>query len=176
MKPIVIILNGYPLSGKDDFCEFAAEKYNCINHSTVDTVKGFALKMGWDGIKNAWSRAMLKEFKDFYDKWFNGPFKEIVKVVNYHVKYNDWCRTNPKKFIFIHIRERKNILITKNWCQENDISCYAIFIDREIIKGNQSNRADAEVANFTYDYIITNNSSLKLYKKTVIDFLETHFK
>ena len=174
MKPLVIILNGYPQSGKDVFCEFASKKYNCINHSTVDTVKGFALKMGWDGEKNAHSRNMLSDFKDFYTKWFNGPFKEIVKLIKFQVEYNKDKNKPYKrtKFIFLHIREPKEIGKVKEWCKENDVICYAVFINRKSAIGKQSCYADREVIMFTYDHIINNNSSLQIYEKTVMDFLK----
>lgn len=176
MRPTVLIVNGYPLAGKDTFCAFAKDMFCCIEHSTVSTIKRIAMnEFGWSGDKTPEARHMLSDLKDFYTKWFNGPFNEIVRIINFQIKYNKMDELPPTEFIFLHIREPQEITKVQEWCRRNGIECYTVFINRDI-KGDTnkiSNHADKNVEKIMYDVYIGNNNSLEMFKINTLHFLST---
>ena len=164
---MIIIINGYPTSGKDTLCEIAEEKFNVINYSTVDTVKDIASDMGWNGEKTPENRAMLSALKDFYTNWFDGPFKEMINIIKYEHIENDWA-----DFIFFHIREPDEILRIEEWCEENAVEYYSLFIRRKSVEGEQSNHADSEVENHIYSCYLNNNGTLDEFRTLTFAFLD----
>ena len=169
MEPIVIIVNGYPQSGKSTFCEFAEEAgYYTIDYSTVDTVKYIAKKMGWDGVKDNRSRDMLSALKDFYSEWFDGPYEEAIKIIREEILLNEnyWV-----DFIFMHIREPKEIQKIVDFCDEEDVACVRVFIKRRIAAETaQNNHADANVEKGHYNVYIANNKDIDWFKESSLDF------
>ena len=175
MKPKIIVINGYPQSGKDTFCEFAHERYRCVTYSTVDTVKELATDMGWDGTKTPENRAMLSALKDFTTEWFDMTYHEMIDLINYEIESNKDYETDPKnttKFIFLHIREPKDIKRMAEWCAESAIECYLVCIEREEIKDQeQSNHADKNIDFISYDDYISNNGTLEEFKEQTFNYL-----
>ena len=164
-KPMVIIINGKPRSGKDKFCEYAAEYMGDIlveNISSIDVVKHFAYMFGWDGSKTPENRKMLSDFKDFLSRYFNLPFKYITDNIKLDRK---------SKFIFVHVREPDEIKKLRKWCLDNSYECITLFIKRN---NNEdiSNHADQNVGNYIYDLYVSNNKSLDEYKILVYDLME----
>lgn len=161
----VIIINGYPRSGKDTFCETAIQHYKCCNYSTVDTVKQVARIMGWDGNKTPEDRAMLSGLKDFYVKWFDGTFIEMTKLIMESV--------NDVDFVFLHIREPPEIARIRQWCCINNIRDHAIFIKRNGTDTELTNHADRRVEQYSYNAVIKNNGSLDKYRSKTLKYLES---
>jgi len=161
-KPIIIIINGYPESGKDTFCGFANNIYNTTEYSTVDTVKDIATEMGWNGIKTPYSRNMLSALKDFYVEWFDGTFVEMTNLID------DIYRHGNDKFIFLHTREPEEIGRVVQWCEETCKVCYTVFINRDV-STKHDNHADADVYNYKYDIYIDNYGTLEGFKKKSLD-------
>ena len=176
MKPKVIIVNGYPRSGKDTFCMFGATRHNCVVHSTVDTVKEVARSMGWDGEKTPKNRKMLSDLKDFYTKHFDGPFTEMVNIIDYEINYNldptlmDDDLTN---MIIFHIREPEEIKRVHRWCMSNNVICYSVCISRKETEGEQSNHADSLINSMIYDVYLTNDGSEEEFQYASIDFFDS---
>jgi len=168
MKPDlkVIVLNGYPLSGKDEFVKFAKTKYNCINHSTVSKIKQIARIMGWDGTKTPENRQMLSELKDFYTKWYNGSFNDIVYLIE-----TEKVQMEVDEIIFIHVREPDEIKKIKDFCADKDVSFYSIFVVRDASEKEHKSHSDQGVIGFNYDLYIDNNSTLDKYKHNVLNML-----
>ena len=159
MSAIVCIINGYPRSGKDTFCEFVASQYKAITWSTVDTPKKVLKTLGWDGNKTPEVRKALSDLKDMYTKLFDGPFNEA----KYFIKNN----LHNYAFCFIMCREPNEISKIKKWCKTNNIDCYTIFVERDNIdKNNLTNHADKNVSKYTYDIYISNISTLEDFKRT----------
>jgi hypothetical protein len=162
----VIVINGYPQTGKDTFCEMASDFYNCITYSTVDTVKEIATIMGWDGTKTPENRAMLSELKDFTTKWFDMTFKEMVDIIETEMafKSKSICLNSRTSlcadFIFLHIREPKEICRIKKWCDEKGVECLFMCIQRDGTEGKQSNHADSDVNKIDYDIYVENNGTV----------------
>ncbi len=174
-KPIVIILNGYPLSGKDTFCEFAETEYETINYSTVDTVKDIATWMGWDGEKTPANRAMLSDLKDFFVKWFDGTFKEMTELITNECEDVWKAEKEDYKvdFIFLHIREPEEISRMYIWCTQNDVKCYRVCINRKLVVEEEeyTNHADKNVNGTIYDAYLGNGGSLDEFKSLTLEFL-----
>jgi len=157
-KPIVVLVNGFPTSGKDTFCEFAEKKYVSENFSTVGTVKEIARMMGWDGEKTPRNRDMLSALKDFYVEWFDGTFNEITNLISS-------CQNTEVQFVFIHAREPEEIGRVKNWCRENKFRCYTVFIFRIGVSKEHGNHADANVQDFSYDVYLNNCGTLEEFEE-----------
>lgn len=179
MKPTVIILNGFPQSGKDTFCEFAEEKYRTVNYSTVETTKEAARVLGWDGEKTQHNRDMLSALKDFHTEWFDGPFLEMVDLIEGYCEYNDDLLKDDQysslfDFVFIHSREPEEIKRVVEFCKLRDVECYTVFIMREDVDGiPHANHADANVKNMIYNVYIGNNGTLEVFKDNVLTLLDS---
>jgi hypothetical protein len=151
MKTIVII-NGYPESGKDTFVEFCRDylcnqlKLGSKEFSSVDNVKIAAEYLGWDRVKNEKGRKFLSDLKDMSTELYDGPFKQIVNFIE---KYNH-------SVFFIYIREPPEIQKLKDW-YEGVARVITVFVKSNQAKTSYSNTGDSGVLNFKYDIEIFNN-------------------
>jgi len=160
---IVILLNGHPQSGKDTFADVAINEFGGHKQSTIDACKEFAYGMGWDGVKNEKSRRMLSDLKKFYIEHFDGPFKDLTNDI-------EWCKNGGTRLFFTFSREGSEIQRIKDWCEENDIPFFYIFVTRKnewVDYGNDSDN------NICYgpepDYICHNNwETIKDYSKEIL--------
>lgn len=162
MTTIVCIINGYPESGKDTFCEFISEKYLSTVYSTVAVPKAIFTIMGWDGVKTPEIRDGLSTLKDLYSDLFDGPFRDLVSAIHRAIG-------NNVVFLFVMMREPKDIKRVVEWCRLSQIHCFTVFIQRDVQK-QYNNHADAEVEHYKYDFIIPNNGTLSDFKKTALEF------
>lgn len=162
MTTTVCIVNGYPESGKDTFCEFIADKYLSTIHSTVAVPKAIFTIMGWDGVKTPEIRDGLYTLKDLYSNLFDGSFRDLVSAIHKAIG-------NDLVFLFVMIREPNEIARVKEWCRLSQIPCYTVFVKRDV-KGQYNNHADAEVENYDYDFIVPNDGTLEEFKTTALDF------
>jgi hypothetical protein len=161
---LVILLNGYPQSGKDTFADIAMNNYGGHKHSTIDACSEFAITMGWDGIKNTKSRKMLSDLKKFYVEHFDGPFRDLTADIL-------WGKRAKLKLFFTFSREGEEIYRIKNWCNENDIPFYYIFVIRGKSGVDYGNDSDNNVYNNspTPDYICYNHwPTVEDYKKEIL--------
>jgi hypothetical protein len=164
----IIVLNGYPRSGKDEFVNIASEAYTCYNHSTVDKVKFIAREMGWSGEKDAKSRKMLSELKKFYTKWFDGPFQDILITIA-GIKGENHKRC----ILFIHCREPEEIERIKEYCKfDKSLNFCTILVRRPSheITDNE-NDSDNNINDFEYDYEIVNGGPIYVYKEKVLKLM-----
>lgn len=167
----VIVVNGYPRSGKDTFVNFCKEKLGAfgVSVSTVDFVKYLAAQSGWDGSKTPKNRKFLSDLKDLLTEWNDVPWKKVEEVFEsikiecfqYGLRDNDF-------FLFIHSREPREIERF-----QKEYGALTVLIDREEVEGKQSNHSDAEVMNFNYDYIINNDGTLEELEMKAITFIES---
>jgi hypothetical protein len=163
---IVILLNGYPRSGKGEFIRAARTKYKCYGHSTIDFHKDIARLMGWDGIKDDTSRAMLSDLKKLHVKYFDGPFKELTHKIESASKYD------VNDFFFTQSRECDEINRIEDWCRGNGYPFYYIFIHRDN-KREYGNSSDDNVEMGCIPNIyFANNGSLDEYKERVLNLLD----
>jgi len=170
MKPTVLIINGHPRTGKDTFCDFAIPYYNSVKYSSVDTVKEIATIMGWDKTKTPHNREMLSSLKDFTTKWFDMSFNEMIRLIDYENEFNknplgSLIIKNTTDFIFLMIREPKEIKKVCAWCLDKEIDCYTVCVTRTGSEITEfSNHADQHVNEMVYDVYISNNSSIEKFK------------
>ncbi len=75
----LVVINGYPQSGKDTFIKFCSEFTEVENISTVDPAKKALMILGWDGIKTPEIRKALSDLKDLSTEFFDGLMKYIKK-------------------------------------------------------------------------------------------------
>ena len=160
---VVYIINGYPRSGKDTFCELIGNHYRTAKFSTVDTPKRVLKSLGWDGEKTPQVREALSTLKDMYTYLFDGPFKEsqkfILKSLNSGIE-----------FAFVMCREPPEIKRLQVWCCEIGISCLTLFIQREC-EEELTNHADKDVEKFDYDVYLDNNGNIKEFEYKIIQLI-----
>jgi dephospho-CoA kinase len=166
----IIVINGRPRAGKDTFVEFCQKHCNwCLNVSTVDFVKKVANYCGWDGTKTPENRKFLSDLKDLLTQWDDVPYKHIYNEI---ILFQNRVRTydfNPDTdaIAFVHCREPKEIA---RLCKE--LGAHSLLITRDEVETNeQSNHADAEVYNYNYDYIISNEGTLQDLEDAAVRFL-----
>ena len=161
MNKQVFIINGSGGSGKDTFVSLVAKHYPTMNYSSVDKVKEIAMQIGWDGSKTEWNRRFLSDLKLLTTKFCDMPFKDLQE------KVDEFNRDDTIQYLFLHIREPKEIERAKN-----TFNAKTILIRRNSINKITSNMADANVENYHYDYYINNDSTLVDFEKTAIKFIE----
>lgn len=170
----VVVINGMPRAGKDQFVQFCQKHMTwCKNVSTVDFVKHVANFCGWDGTKTPENRAFLSDLKDLLTKWDDIPFKKVKKAAeNYNSEAISYDFDTDEVLVFIHCREPEEIA---KFVRE--MNAITLLIRRETIENNeQSNHADAEVFNYSYDYVVANNGTLEELEESAVMFLREIFQ
>lgn len=150
MKKQIIILNGTGGSGKDTFINLCLKYASCMSISSVDKVYEVASLLGWTGTKTDKDRKFLADLKDLSTAYNDMPFEEIKKKIEGFEKSN-------YDVLFVKLREPEEI---KRLALLYDVK--TVLIKRKDHKIITSNRADAKVENYNYDYVIENNSLSKL--------------
>lgn len=159
---IVILVNGYPESGKDEVIQITDKLWNVYQHSSIDTPKEVAYRMGWDGEKNDKNRSMLVDLKQWWIKYFDGPFKEITELIDRTKALNIF------DFLFTQSREGEEIQRIKDWCESQEIGFVYLFVRREGQERDYNNESDNNVSKgVTPDYYINNNGTLDELKVEV---------
>lgn len=102
MNKKVFIINGSGGVGKDTFCEYVGHYAKVKVISSIDLVKDYASKMGWNGSKTPRDRKFLSDLKDLLTKYNDYPFRDICQKVL-------WFKEDDNEFLFIHIREPEEI-------------------------------------------------------------------
>jgi len=161
---IVILLNGYPQSGKDTFADIAMERYfDSHKHSTIDACCEFAKDMGWDGTKTPKARKMLSDLKKLYVEHFDGPFRDLTADIM-------WGKKAKLKLFFTFSREGKEIQRIKDWCRDEEIPFYYIFVMRKEGGADYGNDSDNNVCDGPQpNYICYNHwDTIEYYKKEIL--------
>jgi hypothetical protein len=172
MSVKVVVINGYPGSGKDEFIKCCAQgRFKDIikihNISSVDRVKNALMCLGWDGKeKTPQIRDTLSDLKDLSTKLFDGPatyiketvedIKEDTSGVIDHSKHN---------FVFVHAREPEELQRYKE-----ELGATIIFIARDVVVDSK-NHSDNYVEQFNYDWIIDNNGTLERLTESADTFI-----
>ena len=167
----VVVINGFPRSGKDTFVNFCKKMLGPFGHSvsTVDFVKKLALQCGWDGTKTPESRKFLSDLKDLLTEWNDIPWKKVEEEYDYiKTECFQYGLKDSDFFLFIHSREPKEIERFKE-----EYGAVTVLVDRREVEGEQSNHSDADVMDYTYDYIINNNSTLEDLQARAMTFIES---
>ncbi len=166
----VVIINGYPRSGKDLLVSYLLEELGPFgqSYSTVDFIKKIAKEAGWNENKTPEARKALSDLKKLFKDWLDAPYKKTEKEIENFAHYADyWGMKREKFFFFIHSREPEEIARFVK-----DYNAYTIFLDREqFLDVAYSNNSDAEVEQYQYDLYIHNNGTKEQLKELVPNIL-----
>lgn len=160
MSKKVFIINGSGGVGKDTFCEYVGHYAKVKVISSIDLVKDYASKMGWNGSKTPRDRKFLSDLKDLLTKYNDYPFRDICQKVL-------WFKEDDNEFLFIHIREPEEIDRAKR-----EFNAHTILMVNDNVKGIYSNHADTRVLEYNYDIVIDNSGTLKDLEIIAKDFVE----
>lgn len=170
----IIVINGRPRAGKDTFVEFCQKHCMwCLNISTVDFVKDVARYCGWNGEKTPENRKFLSDLKALLTEWDDVPFRKVGEAIiafGSEMKIYDF---DPDKdgIVFIHCREPEQIDRFKK-----ELGAQALLISREEDEDDDdemlSNKSDANVYNYKYDYYISNEGTLQDLEDVAVRFLD----
>lgn len=160
MSKKVFIINGSGGVGKDTFCEYVGHYAKVKVISSIDLVKDYASKMGWNGSKTPRDRKFLSDLKDLLTKYNDYPFRDICQKVL-------WFKEDDDEFLFIHIREPEEIDRAKR-----EFNAHTILMVNDNVKGIYSNHADARVLEYNYDIVVDNSGTLKDLDIIAKDFVE----
>lgn len=158
MKKEVLIVNGYPRSGKDTFAEILGKYTSVRVYSSIDKVKELALQFGWDGIKDDKGRKLLSSLKSALIEYDDLPLKYTEDV------YNEFLNSE-EEFLILMIRESDEIVKAKH-----KFNAKTVFVSNNNIKNVLTNNSDAAIDCDGYDYYISNHGTLEEYEKEVEQF------
>lgn len=159
MRKQIYITNGMARCGKDTFATFLNEYIPTLKYSSIDKVKTIAKLCGWDGGKTEKDRKFLSDLKMLTSEYSNMPFEAVRQNVE------EFLNNNIHEVMLIDIREPEEIEKAKQtFCART------ILIKNDRVNFINSNTGDANVFNYTYDYVIENNGSLEEFKDNVFNF------
>ena len=152
----IFVLNSYPTAGKDSFVDMISARHEGIfKMSSVDLVKQVARVAGWDGTKTSKNRKFLSDLKDLLTEWNDVPYCDIENRIKEIEFYN---KDDKPILIFVMVREPKEIQK-----MVDRLGVKTIFINRPCLNNvQQSNHADNDVKNYTYDYYIDNDGDIDM--------------
>jgi len=161
----VVIINGYPQSGKDTFIDQVEILGGDLNLSIArvwaSTPAKYALtELGWEGdIKSEEIRRALAILKDLSDVLFDGTAKHLTLAVNE-------LRGSEIDLLFIHARKPSEIARFKKM-----FDAKTLLIDRHSVRKEYNNDSDNNVLQYDYDYTIPNNGSIICLKSEAYEWL-----
>lgn len=161
MNKIVIIINGKGGSGKDTFCDAIAKEYKTLNVSSITPIKELALKVGWDGVKDAKGRRFLADLKEAFTLYCDLPNRYLME------QYGEFLRSDDQ-VMFVHIREESEIDRFKAGI---DIPCRTLLVTRPSL-GNEAygNASDDLADTLTYDYTFLNDCTREEFDGRAVEF------
>lgn len=157
----IIIVNGYPNSGKTEFEKIVSKYIKTTIYSSITPVKEYAREyFNWNEEKTEEWRRFLSELKRFLVDEFDLIFDDINRrVIRFYNSDNE--------IIMIDSREPKEIDRFKK-----TFKAKTLFIKNDRVEKIISNNSDANVENYKYDYIIENNGTLEELEQKAINFIK----
>ena len=161
VRKTVLIVNGKPRAGKDTFVELLSYMIPVYKYSIIEKVKCVALDCGWKGKKEERDRKFLYELKKLTDEYSDMSFVDVYERIE------AFAKDEIKEVLFaVDIRDPEDIEMMKDLT-----GAFTVFIENENVPEITSNPADANVANYEYDFVIKNNGTMDDYKREVYNFL-----
>lgn len=161
MKKRIVIINGSGGVGKDTFVEFCAEFVKVKNISSVDKVKEAAqILVGWNGEKDEKSRKFLADLKQLSIEYNNYPEKYI------QLQAEKFRNSEDEKIMFIHIREASEIQKIKEL-----LGAQTLLLTSNRVNAIKTNAADAHVAEYKYDFYLSNDGTLEELREKARQFV-----
>lgn len=162
MSKRIFIVNGMARSGKDTFANFLGEFVPVFKYSSIDKVKAIAKMCGWDGGKTEKDRKFLSDLKQLTTDYSEMSFLDVKCMVELFL--SDKIHG---EVMLIDIREPEEIEKAKL-----AFNAATILIANPCVPRIDSNRSDASVYEYDYDYVITNDGTLELLKATAKQFAD----
>lgn len=161
MSKNVLVINGCSGSGKDAFVSLAIQHLTetnrtGLNISSVDKVKMYGARLGWDCCKDAKGRLFLSDLKELSDR-YDGTTKYVCNTIE----------TTDHDVYFVMIREGHCIDKLKNVYPH----LTTVLLERDDVV-QYSNMADSGVYDYTYDYHIDNNGTLEQLQESAQFLME----
>ena len=166
----ILIVNGFPRSGKDLFCEAAFFHRGLVYPmSTIDEVRGLAKILGWDGKKDEKGRKFLSDLKDAMTEYNDLPREFILKQIKEKCDLlNLQLLMGAHSAIFlVQAREPKEI---KRWVEENNAKTLCIY--RTGLDKTWGNHADDDVLSYEYDYYLVNSGTIEEWGQKTCEFID----
>ena len=161
----IIITNGYPRSGKDEFAKILNSYISTVKYSSIDCVRNGAGEAGWyNGGKKDKDRKFLSDLKKLLTDYNDIPFKDLKYI------YDDFMNElySPESEILIFdIREPDEIERAVK-----EFNAITVFISNSNVAPTLSNSSDANVENYHYDYYIDNSGTLDDFEKNIKCFYD----
>lgn len=159
MNKQIFITNGMARCGKDTFARFLNHIVPTMKYSSIDKVKEIATLCGWDGGKTEKDRKFLSDLKTLTSEYSNMSFESVSK------KVNCFLADSEHTIMLIDIREPNEIEKAKKF-----FGAKTILIENTRVEFINSNDADANVYNYTYDYIVQNNGTFEDFIENIHQF------
>ena len=157
----IFIVNGKPRSGKDTFADILNEFIGVYKVSSIDRVKDIATMCGWRGGKSEKDRKFLSDLKLLTTEYNDFAFNDLKT----HVRLFNKDHKSRTEVMLIDIREPEEIEKAKK-----EFGAQTIFIRNNRVPDVTTNMADANVANYRYDYILDNNGTLDDFRYEIMCF------
>lgn len=169
----IFIINGKPRSGKDTFVNILRDtsNYPVFEYSIVSRIKEIAPVFGWNGKKDFKGRKLLADLVDVADNYNDFCFNSVIEKEEVISQVKDI-------FIYcIHSRRPKDIKKFVQHYTKDNYKVITIFIQRDSISNKkESNTADSDVLDYTYDYYIENNDESNLWEQEFKYNIELFYK
>lgn len=162
MDKMVFIVNGKPRAGKDTFAEILNRYMVVYKYSAVTKVKEIAKQCGWTGAKEEKDRKFLHELKMLTSAYSDLPYRDVLDKIE---KYRSG-EILADVFV-VDVREPEEIERL-----QKATDAITIYIENENVPAITSNEADANVANYEYDFTIFNNGSIEEFEDNIMNFME----
>ena len=162
MDKMVFIVNGKPRAGKDTFAEILNRYMVVYKYSAVTKVKEIAKQCGWTGAKEEKDRKFLHELKMLTSEYSDLPYRDVMDKIE---KYRSG-EILADVFV-VDVREPEEIERL-----QKATDAITIYIENENVPAITSNEADANVANYEYDFTIFNNGTIEEFEDNIMNFME----
>ena len=162
MDKMVFIVNGKPRAGKDTFAEILNRYMVVYKYSAVTKVKEIAKQCGWTGAKEEKDRKFLHELKMLTSAYSDLPYRDVMDKIE---KYRSG-EILADVFV-VDVREPEEIERL-----QKATNAITIYIENENVPAITSNEADANVANYEYDFTIFNNGTIEEFEDNIMNFME----
>ena len=159
MNKQIYITNGMARCGKDTFAQILNEIVPTLKYSSIDKVKSIAKQCGWNGGKSEKDRKFLSDLKQLTTEYSDMSFEDIRYNID-KFKHEDIYEV-----MLIDIREPKEIEKAKK-----TFNAKTILIENNRVKNINSNNSDANVFDYTYDFVIQNNGTLDEFRNNIYKF------
>lgn len=147
----IFVQNSVGGSGKDTWAEFVGKYIPTHKYSIIDLPKEAAKVLGWNGSKDEKDRRFLSDIMDLSTEYNDSPFRDVLSVVT-DFKNN----LIEDEVLLIDMRDPKDIARAVEI-----FGAETILIRNPNVEKIESNHADANVEDYSYDYIIENDGTLE---------------